>query len=369
MADAPSTVDGLYAAMIEGITSDPPWAEFVDHLRHVFGASHANVIFRGVSSSQVFLASSSNEEVTRFGDLPARYDPSIDPIPYFEMQPFTPYRVEDFIGADPAEDHPFLKDFLRPLGLGTLVICRVKTQSGLQAWLSITRSPSEPFGAQDTDYLSSIARHFASALDAFGRLKEAEDARDAYARVVHARAAGVARLDQNGEVLHVDAKARNWLDEGHIIRLSGQRFSACAPDDEARLSRATSRIISGEADEEFLVLGANGGESLEMLLFRVSEPFEPAWTHAPRIIAYMCMNGRETLPSPQRLRLKFGLTRREAALAILLSRGLTLGQAATDLGISEQTARAYLRQIFQKAGVSRQADLVRQVFGSIGAIA
>ena len=83
----------------------------------------------------------------------------------------------------------------------------------------------------------------------------------------------------------------------------------------------------------------------------------------------MCMNGRETLPSPQRLRLKFGLTRREAALAILLSRGLTLGQAATDLGISEQTARAYLRQIFQKAGVSRQADLVRQVFGSIGAIA
>jgi DNA-binding CsgD family transcriptional regulator len=106
-----------------------------------------------------------------------------------------------------------------------------------------------------------------------------------------------------------------------------------------------------------------------MLLIRVSDPFYTSWSHEPRIIAYMCMNGRETLPSPQRLRLKFGLTRREAALAILLSRGLTLGQAATDLGISEQTARAYLRQIFQKAGVSRQADLVRQVFGSIGAIA
>jgi DNA-binding CsgD family transcriptional regulator len=82
----------------------------------------------------------------------------------------------------------------------------------------------------------------------------------------------------------------------------------------------------------------------------------------------MRMKGQELLPSPHRLRVKFGLTRREAALAILIARGLTIGQAAVDLGISEQTGRAYLKQIFQKAGISRQSELILHVHGSIGAV-
>ena len=88
-----------------------------------------------------------------------------------------------------------------------------------------------------------------------------------------------------------------------------------------------------------------------------------------RAILYLRAEGRETLPSPQRIATLFGLSRREAALALLLTRGLTVSQAAQDLGISVMTARAYLRQVFHKTGLSRQADLIRQVQASIAAIA
>lgn len=359
--------EALVPAIIAGIASDPPWCEFVEQLRTAFGANHANLIFRRAGSSQVYFAHSSSSDVECFGDLTKRYDLDSDPIPYFEMEAFRPYQVEEFVADGAALTHPFIKDFLRPLGMERLLICRVKTPAGLQAWLSVTRS-STGFSSAEQIGLADASRQFALALDVFGRLKSAEDDRDAYARFVHARAAGMARLDQGGKVLHVDAKAGAWLEESRVIRLEANRLCAADPADQARLEASLGRLLGGRSEEEFLVLGPTANESLEILLFSVSEPFEPAWMNAPRAIAYICKNGQQDMPSPQRLRITFGLTLREAALALLLARGLTLGQAAQELGVTEQTSRAYLKQVFQKTGVNRQADLVRQVFGSIGAI-
>ena len=367
MRKAVVSAEVLVPAIIAGIASEPPWGQFVDQLRTEFGANHANLIFRGVGSSQVYFAHASSPDIECFGDLTTRYDLVSDPIPYFEMEAFRPYQVEEFLAGGAALTHPFIRDFLRPLGMEKLLICRIKSAAGLQAWLSVTRR-SEGFSANEQARLVAVSHQFALALDVFGRLKAAEEDRDAYARFVHARAAGMARLDQTGNVLHVDAKAAKWLDDGRIVRREANRLCAVDPGDRHRLDAAIARLLSGRSEEEFLVLGPAENEMLEILLFGVSEPFEPAWMNAPRAIAYMCMNGQQAMPSPQRLRIKFGLTHREAALALLLARGLTLGQAAQELGVTEQTGRAYLKQVFQKAGVNRQADLVRQVFGSISAM-
>lgn len=360
--------DALYAAMLAGITSDPPWQAFVQSLLEMFGANHTNVIFRNAGSQQMFIAQASSKALARFEDLEAGYDAAIDPMPYFQMRPFRAYRLAEFVAPDVYDQHPFIARFLKPFGMDELLICRVRTPARLQAWVSLTRPGGCRFTADDMRTLEHVAQNFAAALDVFGRIKATEDERDAYARIAQARAAGVLRLDQNGAVIHSDATARMWLSEGRTITLAADRLKAPDRQDHARLAASVARILAGASDEEFLVLGAGGGESLELLLFRVSDPSEPAWTAVPRIIAYMCMNGREALPSPQRLRVKFDLSRREAALCILLVRGFTLAQASIDLGISLQTARAYLKQIFRKVGVGRQAELIRTVQAGIGAV-
>lgn len=51
----------------------------------------------------------------------------------------------------------------------------------------------------------------------------------------------------------------------------------------------------------------------------------------------------------------------QAQLAALLYDGLSLKQAASSLGITEGSARQYLRRIFIKTGTNRQIDLVRRV--------
>ena len=64
----------------------------------------------------------------------------------------------------------------------------------------------------------------------------------------------------------------------------------------------------------------------------------------------------------------FELTPAESNLAILLARGLSLAEASDAQTISQHTARAQLKSIFAKTGVSRQAELVRLVIKSVASL-
>jgi DNA-binding CsgD family transcriptional regulator len=61
----------------------------------------------------------------------------------------------------------------------------------------------------------------------------------------------------------------------------------------------------------------------------------------------------------------FGLTQAESSLALLLADGLSLDEAADQLGVRKNTARAQLRAIFSKTGVTRQTALVRLLLASV----
>jgi DNA-binding CsgD family transcriptional regulator len=60
----------------------------------------------------------------------------------------------------------------------------------------------------------------------------------------------------------------------------------------------------------------------------------------------------------------FDLTPAEAAVTRRLTAGLSLEDAASSLDISRNTARAHLRSIFSKSGITRQTELVRLVLSS-----
>ena len=54
----------------------------------------------------------------------------------------------------------------------------------------------------------------------------------------------------------------------------------------------------------------------------------------------------------------FGLTPAETRLASLIATGLSLGQAAEELGVARETVRARLKAVFAKTGTHRQGELV-----------
>jgi DNA-binding CsgD family transcriptional regulator len=354
--------------MIAGIRSDPPWQDFIHRLRLQFAGSHANLIFRRSDLAENLVTLSSSEAVERFGNLVDLHEPGTDPIPYYRMRPFRAYLVEEFLdGLNPA-DHPFTGKFLMPLGMDRLMICRVTTPCGMQGWLSVTRGGADGFSRAELEHLQAIARTFAEALAVFGAFKGIEGQRDAYARAARARATGLVRLDRFGQVVHMDAAAQHWISGGCFLKLVGQHLHMIGRENGDRLGQAIESVLGGARDEEFLIIDGGDAGALELLIYPAGEAFESAWTNGARVLIYMGMVGQEIAPSPQRLTQLFNLTRREAALALLLTRGHSLTEAASELGISDQTARAYLKQVFQKSGATRQAELVRRIQGSIAAI-
>ncbi|MCY1345494.1 hypothetical protein D9M69_315560 [compost metagenome] len=74
---------------------------------------------------------------------------------------------------------------------------------------------------------------------------------------------------------------------------------------------------------------------------------------------------RRSQASHDVVRQLFDFTPAETQLALQLANGLTLDEAADELGISKNTARAHLRAIFSKTGVTRQATLVRMLLSSV----
>ncbi|MGB7915137.1 MAG: helix-turn-helix transcriptional regulator [Rhodomicrobium sp.] len=68
-----------------------------------------------------------------------------------------------------------------------------------------------------------------------------------------------------------------------------------------------------------------------------------------------------SLPCPEELRARYGLTAAEAALAVEICTGNGLQAAANRRGVSLATARTHLGRVFQKTGVGRQAELVRLI--------
>ena len=97
----------------------------------------------------------------------------------------------------------------------------------------------------------------------------------------------------------------------------------------------------------------------------------PGWSDgqsSPSIAVFVSDPVAEENASQQMLGELFELTPAEANLALKLARGMSLAEVSEEQGISPHTARAQLKSIFAKTGVTRQAELVRLVLKSAASL-
>jgi pimeloyl-ACP methyl ester carboxylesterase/DNA-binding CsgD family transcriptional regulator len=80
---------------------------------------------------------------------------------------------------------------------------------------------------------------------------------------------------------------------------------------------------------------------------------------AEPLYALVLLSAREVNAIGKLAPRRYGLTAAESRLAAQLLRGLTVTDAAAELGVTTNTARSYLKNIFVKTGARRQVDLLR----------
>lgn len=180
------------------------------------------------------------------------------------------------------------------------------------------------------------------------------------------------------------------LDEGGRVAFANARMHAIAADDDG-VQLSSHGLTLAQADEDAAyrrtVEQLRGRRYFEAAARRTALPASrPSGKRPYAILVCPFLRRQSVLPDSGRsllvcvsdpadtgqfdealLGALFQLTPAEARLAIGLIRYGTLAAAAADCGVTEGSARQYLKRIYGKTGTQGQADLVGLLMGSVRA--
>jgi DNA-binding CsgD family transcriptional regulator len=157
-------------------------------------------------------------------------------------------------------------------------------------------------------------------------------------------------LGRDAKPLGMNRAARTLLHEGDGLALSSRGVVASTPGATVALLRGIDRATQGEMGR---VQVPRAGRT--PLTLRV-EP-HPGDARAGAAVVF-ATDHESRSPRSHALMTRYGLTPTEASVARRLAAGAGLEQIARELGISINTVRGHLKQIFGKTSTHRQVELV-----------
>jgi DNA-binding CsgD family transcriptional regulator len=222
------------------------------------------------------------------------------------------------------------------------------------------------FDGHDKRRLEFLVPHVQRAVQIQQRLSTAEQQRSLTQEVLERLDLGTLVLGRNARLLFANAVARRVLQAGRDLTVAHgcvrPRHAAQLPQFEKAVHDAALTSV-GEAARPggFVALLRPEGAPLSLLIspFRAF-PGTPGYGHGTALIVFSDPDARTDAPE-QAIAKMFGLAPAQARLVAALVAGETMADYADSVGISMNTAKTQMRQIFLKTGVNRQADLIRAV--------
>ena len=177
-------------------------------------------------------------------------------------------------------------------------------------------------------------------------------------------AAGIVQLDRRGRIVAANDRAASLLRRGDALFDRHGLLSTHRAADDARLKGLLARALPRFGEQ-----GGSGSmavsrpDGLPGLTVHVSPVGQGRLDSRPwRVAALVTVTDhRATRVNPALIRSTLGLTPTESLVAALLAEGRSVRDVASMTGRKERTVRWHVEQIFEKRGISRQVDLVRQV--------
>jgi DNA-binding CsgD family transcriptional regulator len=167
---------------------------------------------------------------------------------------------------------------------------------------------------------------------------------------------GVVLLDDRGRVLDANTIAIAILQAGDALSIRGGRLTFADPDLDSRWHRVLALGRDGDTAPSMAArIRRTDGSPCHLVISPVGPDLG---AHLVSYVVLMFLpNGRREI-SPAVLRDLFGLTRAQAAVACSLYEGRSVEATAAKLGLSLNTVRSHLKQVFSKCEVQSQAELL-----------
>lgn len=379
--------DGLVQSLYRGAIEQPPWHSALPELRAAIDAQVVSLVLRPPSAGdrgiilncvrpdpdkrqpESPLADPNDWELTAYREQFFSLDPFIN-LPLDRI-----ITLDDILSDTELMASDYYLHYLQPIGLFRILGVDTGEPDGLLARLRFSRRKDEPpFSSGDREKLAQITPHLRQAIEIYARLNHMTSERELYAGAVDQLSVATIILDEKGRLLNTNAMASALLKEADGLSLRGQHLHIEGRNIDKVLQAALANVISAQQAGETSVVKAlrvprPGGRSALGLVIRPVPVSEWAEGQAgPCAAVFISDPDQRDSASQQTLGALFGLTPAEANVGILLARGLSLAEVSEAQNISPHTARAQLKAIFAKTGVSRQAELVRMITKSVASL-
>jgi len=282
---------------------------------------------------------------------------------FFSGAPFTDRHL---CSEEEMHSAPIYADYLLPLGIAWIGGVAISPDPRTGVLLCVHRSASRPaFSDAELADLSLIGRHLERALRLGIHMFDAELLKCGLGHALSRLHVGVFALDSGGRVLFSNPRADQLIGDG--LRISNGRLVSethhARKHLETALVSASSATWSTRANDLGPILIDRGDDKRPIAVYALplpntSSPVSELFARARMIVVAMVPDS-EIPMDPAVVRDLLGLTLGEARVAAHVGAGVPPREAAERLGISEETVRWTLKQVFSKTGVSRQSELVR----------
>ncbi len=372
-----AALSALLALTYRGPQEATPWAGLLEHLRQRLAASFVTLVLRNPAEERPGLIVNAAQHGPLLPGEPSYSEH------YYALCPFLDWPAEQVASADQVLGakvwlaHDFYRHYLQPLDLRYVLVANMRTAAGMHCALFVCRDHrSRDFDAAEIALLRILLPHLEQAVDLHSAVDQLDSERLLYAATIDRLLVGTAILDESGKVIRCNRAAQQLLASHDGLDCRQNKLCAFGAQDNRNLQKAIQAVLQqrqrgNDEHVEVLILSRPTGDMpLNLLLRPIALSYQAqGGLQRPAVAVFI----RDPADSPQAsrrlLRSLFQLTRTETEVALLLMDGLTLDEAADNLGVSRNTVRAHLRGVFAKTGATRQALLVKTLLNSVASLA
>ncbi|WP_327753919.1 helix-turn-helix transcriptional regulator (plasmid) [Sphingobium sp. SJ10-10] len=356
---------GLLAALHEGMFEQPLWHGFLEKLRARSGAAYVSLAFRPVDEERIV-------ELYAGPPTPLHLDRLFnekyvrDPLPYRRMREARVYTLDELLDPGDAVQQSYCAEFLEPRGITNIRLVRVAEPSGMDAWLSC--AGGREVGPAVSALLTALVPHLRIALRSFVAY-EREKFRSSVTSEAFGRLNfGWLMLDARCRIVDMTPHLEQLFQRSSVLRRG--RYDRLMPASPAVDRELTALVKSFAEDAEGRPKAINlSRDPLLDMLVRPMRDRSLSAQSPPVAIAYISGDRWSQADRCDQLVDLFGLLPSEARLAWAIAQGMSISEAADDLGLTLETARNYSKKIYAKTGARGQAELVRNILTSVLALA
>jgi DNA-binding CsgD family transcriptional regulator len=372
--------DSLVNLIYEGTLEQKPWQSFLPRLRQVMDAHAVSLVLRPPATGDRGVILNCRRHEHDLAD-PNDWEAINYREQFFAIDPFVnlpPGKVvtqRELIPDQELVKTEYYRNYLRPIGVFHILGVDTVEPGGLIARLRIARQEQEEaFDDTHKSLCEQLLPHLRRAIQIHARLNRTESERDLYAGAVNQLSVAAIILDEQGGVLNTNNLANQILETGDGISLVDGALTLAIKTDHLRLTETIRATIAAQLAGETSMAHAmrvsrpSGLPELGLVVRPIPATEWAEGQSSPCVAVFISDPEQQESASQQLLGELFELTPAEANLAIKLARGLSLAEVSEQQSISQHTARAQLKSIFAKTGVTRQAELVRLVLRSVASL-